>query len=853
MSPPPDPPTGPTLSRRTLLKSGSLGAAVGLLPTGGVASGASLPSQRLTSWEHRRGTLGGIWEVWRGDKASDNVPWEKVQVPHCFNARDAVDPDDTYYQGHGWYRTVVPLPARRPGARLLLHFEGAGQRSEVYVWMEKVGDHVGGYDEFTFDITDVVDQAVKRGAPKGQLPIAVLCDNSRDLERIPSSLSDFVLYGGLYRHVNLQTVPSSSIARLHVDSEVQPGKPAQLSVFARFHSPGGPRPVDLRVEITGPAGPVLDRSVRVVPRPNDGSGTGPPGSPPRTLLLQATIEKPELWSPARPSLYSCRVTVGGETESAVTERFGLRNFEFKKQGPFLLNGERLLLRGTHRHEDHAGLGAALTDDLIRRELGLIKEMGANFIRLGHYQQSRLVLDMCDELGLLVWEEIPWCRGGLGGERYQQQARGMLAAMIDQHRNHPSIILWGLGNENDWPGDFETFDQKAIRAFMGDLNQLAHQLDPSRKTSIRRCDFCKDIVDVYSPSIWAGWYRGQYTEYKATSEAEMKKVDHFLHVEWGGDSHAGRFAEDTDRLLAKIATGQGADERDRDYLLVGGQTRASKDGDWSETYICNLFDWHLKEQETMPWLTGTAQWVFKDFATPLRPENPVPRVNQKGVVERDLTPKDGYYVFQSYWAPKPMVRIAGHRFAVRWGERDEQKMVKVYSNCPEAELFLNGRSLGSKKRNAQDFPAAGLRWMTRFKEGDNLLKVRARSGQTVVEDEVHFRYQTQKWGKPARLLLSRPKDAPAAGTGHPTQATVLARVVDAKGVQCLDARLAVRFDLAGGGRLLDNLGTNGGSRKVELTNGRASIAVELASDPAVVSVSGPGVAGALLTLPSTVGS
>jgi beta-galactosidase len=266
---------------------------------------------------------------------------------------------------------------------------------------------------------------------------------------------------------------------------------------------------------------------------------------------------------------------------------------------------------------------------------------------------------------------------------------------------------------------------------------------------------------------------------------------------------------------------------------------------------------------MPWLTGTAQWVFKDFATPLRPENPVPRVNQKGLVERDLTPKDGYYVFQSYWTQKPMARIAGHRFSLRWGDRDEQKMVKVYSNCPEAELFLNGRSLGSKKRNSQDFPAAGLRWMARFKEGDNLLEVRARAGQTVVEDEVRFRYQTQKWGKPARLLLSRQKDTAAKGRA---QATVLARLVDGKGVACLDSRLAVRFDLAGGGRLIDNLGTNGGSRKVELTNGRASIAVELvppqpgrpgrgprASDPAVVSVSGPDVTGAFLTLPSAVGS
>ena len=147
-----------------------------------------------------------------------------------------------------------------------------------------------------------------------------------------------------------------------------------------------------------------------------------------------------------------------------------------------------------------------------------------------------------------------------------------------------------------------------------------------------------------------------------------------------------------------------EEKDRAYLLTGGQARASKDGDWSETYICNLFDWHLKEQETMDFLAGSAQWVFKDFSTPLRPENPVPRMNQKGVVERDMTPKEGYYVFQSYWAEKPMARIYGHTWPIRWGAAGEQKMVKVYSNCARAELFLNGKSCGVKQRNSQDFPA-----------------------------------------------------------------------------------------------------------------------------------------------------
>jgi beta-galactosidase len=471
---------------------------------------------------------------------------------------------------------------------------------------------------------------------------------------------------------------------------------------------------------------------------------------------------------------------------------------------------------------------------------LIKRMGVNFIRLGHYQQSRIVLSLCDSLGILVWEEIPWCRGGLGGLAYQAQAKRMLTNMIRQHYNHPSIIIWGLGNENDWPGDFPEFDKLKIRAFMIELNDLSHQLDPARYTAIRRCDFCKDIVDVYSPSIWAGWYRGIYTEYKEASRQEFEGVKRFLHVEWGGDSHAGRHSENPDNALAQIVRGQGADERAGDAARFGGSARVSKDGDWSETYLCNLVDWHLKEQETMPWLSGAAYWPFKDFSTPVRPDNPVPYMNQKGVVERDLTPKEAYYVFQSYWTATPMVHIYGHGWPVRWGAEGEQKMVKVYSNCAEAELFVNGKSYGVKKRNSQDFPAAGLRWSVPFATGPNELRVVARQGRQTVQDQLSFRYQTQPWGKPVKLTLE--KTAEADGL-----TTVEAKLFDSQGVQCLDAVNWVEFSLAGAGRLLDDLGTSTGSRKVQAYNGRALIRLRAEPGKTAVAVQSPGLGTVLLPL------
>lgn len=842
-------PSAKTVTRRRFLKTASTalagGAVLGSLPLDSIASTLSPagspkePEQKsrlLTGWDHHRGPLGGIWEVWR-KSANDVNLWPAVTLPHCVNAFDSVDPDTPYYQGPSWYRTKLKIENPYPGGRALLHFEGAGQKTEVYVYTNKVETHIGGYDEFIVDITDAAATYAKRpfakdDKDKGLTPIAILCDNTRDLEMIPSNLSDFNLYGGLYRYLNLVYAPAISLDRVHVSSAIDAKGKASAAIRARLYNPGAlADQVQLNIQVLDPNGrEVTSVSKTLAPWTSE------------QQVTSLVINKPALWSPRSPSLYRCIVTLKSpHGEHSVTERFGLRSFEFLDHGPFKLNGERLLIRGTQRHEDHAGLGAAMTEDLIRKEFTLIKEMGANFVRLAHYQQSRIVLDLCDELGLMVWEELAWCRGGLGGERYQNQARRMLTNMIDQHFNHPSIILWSLGNENDAPGDFEQIDKSKIRAFMSELNELAHRLDPARKTSIRRCEFCSDIVDVYSPSIWAGWYRGRYTEYKNLSTEGMKKVKHFIHMEWGGDSHARRHSESVDQVLAKYVAGEPPDAKGLDYLLTGGVTRASSDGDWSETYICNLFDWHLKEQETMDWLSGTAQWIFKDFSTPQRPTNPVPRVNQKGLIERDHTIKEGYYVFQSYWSEKPMLQIYGRSWPVRWGAKDERKLVKVYSNCPNVELFLNGISVGTKQRNSQDFPAAGLHWLVQFREGDNELRAAGRKNGKEVSDQIRFVYQTQLWGKPAKLSIQKIQES------HDL-VTVEVRLLDQNGIACLDARNVVRFDLIGDGRLIDNLGTSTGARKLEIYNGRAEISVERKGE-VVVSASSVGIKPAFLTLNS----
>lgn len=792
----------------------------------------------VDNWEFLKSDLGGIWEAVRpvGKGNPESVPlWEKVSLPHCFNAEDAVDPDVNYYQGPGWYRAVLNIKDPYENGRILLHFEGAGQKTEVYVYTTKVGSHVGGYDEWMVDITKAAEEFKKTEVCKkqfgGKVPVSVRCDNSRDLEMIPSNLSDFTVYGGLYRYLNLVYVPTLSVDKLFIKAETDPaGKSGHLVVKARFYNPDGISSTKADLRLLDPSGKVVASRSITVNNPTEDAE-----------LWDVSVKKPQLWSPGRPALYTVEaVFTSASGTFKQSEKTGFRNFEFVEKGPFKLNGQRFLLRGTHRHEDHAGTGAAMTEEMIRTEMKMMKDMGVNFIRLAHYQQSRIVLDLCDSLGIMVWEEIPWCRGGLGGDVYKDQAGRMLTNMIEQHYNHPAVIIWGLGNENDWPGDFPEFDKEKIRAFMSELNDLSHKLDPSRKTAIRRCDFCSDIVDVYSPSIWAGWYRGVYTEYKDVSLEEFNKVKRFLHVEWGGDSHARRHSENPDNALNKIKAGGGADERAGDASLYGGAARVSKDGDWSESYICNLIDWHLKEQETMPWLSGTAYWPFKDFATPVRPDNPVPYVNQKGVIERDFTKKEAYYVFQSYWTQKPMAHIYGHSWPVRWGDAGEGKMVKVYSNCDQAELFLNGKSMGVKKRNSQDFPAAGLRWSLTLIAGENVIRVSARKGREIAEDEIRFRYQTEKWGKAAKMTLE--KIAEENGV-----ATIEVKLFDNNNVLCLDAVNWVHFSLAGNGKLLDNQGTSSGARLVQVYNGRAIIKIRLNKGKSVAGAASEGLPAVFLEL------
>jgi len=441
--------------------------------------------------------LNAGWEYLERDVASPAglepfaADWRPVELPHSWNRFDATDASPGYRRAASWYRRELGV-GDTAGTRYLLRFEGASITTDVFVNGRRAGGHVGGYVGFAIDLTAHL-------RPHRRNRIEVRVDNRVDPDVIPSQKSDFFIYGGIVRDVWLEVLPTLHLDRLWIRTPQVSRAQGQVLLQVTLEGADQLRgDAVLEAVLTAPDGRVVARSARRL-------GAAAARAP--LELRLPPVRRPALWSPDSPSLYraSVRLRQGDVVLDELADRFGFRWFEFVAGGPFRLNGERLPLKGTHWHEDYAGLGAALPDSLRRGDMEKIRAMGANFVRLAHYPQDPEVYRAADELGLLVWDELPWCRGGIGGESWQRHTRRLLTEQILQNRNHPSIILWSLGNEVDWLPDFPGgSDTARIDAFLRELHGLAHALDPERLTALRKYPGAVAIVDVFSPSIWAGW-------------------------------------------------------------------------------------------------------------------------------------------------------------------------------------------------------------------------------------------------------------------------------------------------------------------------------------------------------------
>jgi len=724
-----------------------------------------------------------------------NHHWESIALPHTWNAEDVVDLQPGYRRSASWYKKTISFDEVSPDRLYQLYFESANIVSEVYVNGEFAGKHIGGYVGFKIDLS--------RFIVKGENTVLVRVDNGYHPEIIPSQQSDFFIYGGITRDVYLITEPLQHLGKIKINTPSVSKSKGLLTINAQIENLNS-KDLKLQGILFDPNGKKVSQKTVSV------SGASP-------AIHFNPISSPMLWDTETPHLYKVTLllTENGKLIDKKEEKFGFRWFEFKDHGPFFLNGKRLLLRGTHRHEEHAGKGAAMSNEAHYADLRSIKAMGANFVRLAHYPQDPEVYKACDELGLLVWDELPWCRGGVGNRAWKENTKRLLIEMIEQNYNHPSIIIWSLGNEMYWLPEFENGDDPAfINPFLKELNQLSHELDPYRKTAVRKYYEGADIVDVFSPSIWSGWYSGSYKSYQKAIDTYKKEYKHFIHAEYGGSSHVGRHSENP-------VTGEGVIKSEgwEEEIVQTQVDNIAKIGDWSENYIVDLFDWHLRVSESDPDFVGNIQWAFKDFGTPLRPENDIPYINQKGLTDRNGNPKDAYFVFKSYWSDEPFVYIESHTWTDRQGPEDVKRNISVFSNCKEVELFVNGKSLGTKQKDIQHFPASGLNWDVLFKDGQNTLIAigKDKSGREFKDEiEVNYRYQKNEPAKNltlSYLILSN---------GH---LLVTAQAVDKNGLRCLDYEKKVYFQCLSGGETIKNQGTPTGSETISMANGKASIEVK----------------------------
>ena len=681
----------------------------------------------------------------------------------------------------------------------VLHFEGVNIKSEVYVNGTKAGGHIGGYVGFDVDIARYLNKGEEN-------TIQVKADNSFDPYVIPSQKSDFVIYGGIPRNVWLNVLPETHLEKMLIQTPKVSSENADTKVKLIVKNPSGNKDYEINAVIKDTNGNVVAEKKLTVELQDGQTNIN---------FEFPEVKNPNLWSPSSPYLYTVETTLkkNDAVIDKISDRIGYRWFEFKEHGPFYLNGKRLLLRGTQRHEELSGYGDALPDSIQRKDIERIKELGANFVRLAHYPQAPEVYRACDELGILVWDENPWCRGGVGPQKWQNNTKSIFKQIIEQNYNHPCIILWSIGNESDWMPDFPGGDNPdSLKAFADTLNSLAKRLDPYRYTVTRKFPAAKDIVDVFSPSIWSGWYSDVYTNYEQSLTKAFHTYKRMFHAEYGGDSHVGRHTENPIDGIGRI-TSKGGDEP----LNKIHSSSIANIGDWSESYIVNLFDWYLHVTENLDWLTGSAQWIFRDFTTPLRPENPIPYVNQKGLVDMNNNPKDAYYVFKSYWTSDPkFCYIESHTWLERYGAPGEKREVKVFSNCQEIELFINGKSQGRLKKDIKKFPAGGLDWKVLFKEGENqITAVGYNDGVKTASDSVKLHYTTVENGKPDNLILQQ-KRLPDGNY------LITAFAVDKDGNHCIDFNGRVYFRALSGGKLLENLGTPDGSSVIEMANGKAQI-------------------------------
>ncbi|MBQ8955158.1 MAG: hypothetical protein IJ048_13695 [Clostridia bacterium] len=574
-------------------------------------------------------------------------PFEVVALPHTWNALDGQDGGNDYFRGECTYE--IDLPAAAPGLCRFIEFEAANHIARVFAGETPLFEHRGGFSTFRVDLTGISCET-----------LTVKVDNVAP--DVYPQRADFTFFGGLYRPVRLIEVPAA-----HIDLT----RSGSAGVFVTPDASGRTK---VEVYVTEPVGCAV--CVELIAPDGSVAARGSLPAEEKTVFDGIRVESPVLWNGVKgPNLYTARVTLvkDGEALDEVCVRYGYRGFSVDPEQGFILNGKSCPLHGVCRHQDRENFGWAISDEHHREDMALIQEIGANTIRLAHYQHSQTFYDLCDEAGMVVWAEIPFISVQTLGEAARENTMSQMRELILQNYNHPSICFWGIGNELTM-GPVTGALEENLRA----LDQLARALDPTRLTTIAHLGMVKPgdvytgITDVQSFNYYFGWYSGDISD-NATVLDEM---------------HA-----------AMPGRPIGVSEYGADALITWHSAKP-KNHDYTEEYQAKYHAAVQKIFAARPYLWATHAWNMFDFAADARDEGGCQGRNNKGLVTYDRkVKKDAFYLYKAAWRSEPVVHVCGRRFADRApGERD----VIVFSNCPEVTLLVNGQPVATEKGDGYVF-------------------------------------------------------------------------------------------------------------------------------------------------------
>ncbi len=570
---------------------------------------------------------------------------EKVMLPHTWNAIDGQTGPAQYYRGVCRYVKSFGRPVMEADHRCYLEFRGVNSSCEVLINDKRACVHDGGYSTFRCDITDYLED---------ENTVCVVVSNEAN-EKVYPQRADFTFYGGIYRDVYMLIVDST-----HFDLDYYGGN----GLYVTSSVSGEDASVEIKTYSVGDADKVLisidgvgEKELEIHNEEGRMTATG-------TFVIRGVRRWNGL---SDPFLYKVTASLfkNGTVTDRIYDRFGVREFSFDPEKGFFLNGKSYPLRGVSRHQDRAGVGNALTKQMHEEDLELILSMGANSIRLAHYQHDQYFYELCDEKGIIVWAEIPYITVHMEGGR--DNTISQMKELITQNYNHPSIICWALSNEITLKGVTEDLMENHRI-----LNDLVHKMDPKRVSAMANLFILEtdsplvQLPDIRGYNLYYGWYVG-----------DMEDND-----KWFDDFHR----EHPDTVIG--LTEYGAD------AVINLQSPKPQKGDYTEGYQALYHEHMLEMFSTRPYIWGTYCWNMFEFAAAGRDEAGDPGKNHKGLITFDRKQKkDAYYIYKAWWSDEPFVHLCGRRYHDRIEEKTE---IKVYSNQSKVTLFVDGKETETKK-------------------------------------------------------------------------------------------------------------------------------------------------------------